>query len=177
MRTLHAAWGLGLALAFLAPLSALAATATFTHKTEGFSLQHPGDWTAQEDVAFQSFNIPFLAVRPAKAENEAFRENLNVVIEKISHKMTTEGYFKANLKTMPGALPEFKALNSGDLKGGATPGKYLVYRQNQGGLDLKAIVFFFVKKGQGYTLTCTSTLDQFDLYQKLFLQVGKTFKP
>ena len=164
-----------MALAFQ-PLQA-ASMKSYTHGTEGFTLKYPSEWEAREDVTYELFKIPFLAIRPLAGENDTYRENVNVVTEKVAPKMSLEVYLKANLKEMPKGLQSFKKIGTGTLSGGKTPSEYLIYSHKSQGIKMKAVVFFYRKGPKGYSVTCTSTPEGFDGYWDLFQAMGKSFKP
>jgi hypothetical protein len=151
----------------------------YHQKSVGFSLRLPADWKVQEDMNYQVYHIPLIAVRPLQGANDDFKENINVMAETVGPSLDLAGYLEASMKAMAKMLDSFKGLKSGDLKDSATNAKYLIYNEKTPSYDgpLKVIVFFYIKAGQGYSLTCTSTEKNFGNYQDLFLQIGRSFKP
>jgi hypothetical protein len=149
---------LALALLGTPALTEEAPWATYTHEKEAFSIQYPSDWEAREDVTYELFKIPFLAIRPLEGENDTFRENLNVVTEKVAKDLTLSAYFKVSLKAMPKGLKDYKKVKEGALAGGKAPSLYLVYTP-------------------AYVVTCTSSPVRFDRYWGLFQRIGKGFDP
>lgn len=170
-----------LALLLLGPVTwALAQDpwSSYTHPQQKFTLQYPGDWEATEDMEYQTFKIPFLALRPVRDENDVFRENLNVVTEKVSSSLKSKAYLELNLKQMGKVLKGFKSLEKGEFSGGTTGGHYMVYRHKDAVAgDLQVMVFCFTAGTRGYALTCTSTPKDFGSYRETFLRIGRSFKP
>jgi len=150
----------------------------YTHKTEGFSLMIPAKWEIQEDVVYQVYKIPLIAIRP-QAKNDTFRENLNVTMDNIPAATKTQEYLDANLEQMAKGLGEFKEVEKGSLKNGFADAKYLVYshREKTDATVLKVVVFIYVQGTKGFCLTCTASVDSYKSYQNLFFEIGKTFKP
>jgi hypothetical protein len=169
---------LGMTEGVLKAKTTAAKMVNYTHKTEGFSVMIPAKWEIQEDVVYQVYKIPVIAIRP-QAKNNAFRENLNVTIDKIPPGTETQEYLDANLEQMGKGLGEFKAIEKGDLKKGFTDAKYLVYshREKADDVVMKVVVFIYVLGDKGYCLTCTASVDSYKNYQDLFFEIGKSFKP
>jgi hypothetical protein len=149
----------------------------YKHKTEGFSLRYPSDWEAKEDMNYELYKIPFLAVRPLEGENDVIRENMNVINEKVAVKLTLEGYAKANLKMMPKSLQAFERVDEGPLTGGRAPSRFLIYTHRYGENDLKVVVFFYRKGAKGYAVSCTSSPERFKDHWELFQKIGRSFMP
>jgi hypothetical protein len=151
---------------------------SYKHKTEGFSLSVPGNWEIREDMKYELFNIPMLALRPLEGENDDFRENINVVDEKISPSLGVEGYLKANLKNLPSQLKSYELVKTGDLKARSNA-KYMIYTHRLDGITgkLKVISFLFTRKEKAFVLTCTANEKSFDHYLGLFMKIGMSFKP
>lgn len=149
----------------------------YTHKTLGFSLLVPSDWTIKEDWTYQGYSIPMLAVGPLMNGDDG-RENLNVVPEDIRPTDSTEDYLNKSLPSIPKFTADFKELSRGNLTGGFPHAMYMVYTHSSPkGASLKAIVFYYTQGHKGYTLTCTATARSFDNFKDLFMAIGKSFTP
>jgi hypothetical protein len=153
----------------------------YVHKSEGYSMLLPSNWEFQEDLTIQNFKISMVGIRPAAKADEVFRENVNVVIEKLTEKISIQDYFDLTMKQMKTTdmLDSLKLVRSGDLQGANTKSKYMVYthKDKSSGTALKVVVFLYISGEKAYSLTCTSTDKGFDAYMALFFKIGKSFKP
>lgn len=151
---------------------------SYTHPKEKFTVQYPGDWDPTEDFEYEAFLIPFLALQAPQDGSDPFRENFNVVSEGMGSKLTAKAYLEMSLKQIRTGLVDFKELEKGEFKGGATEGWFLVYRHTESlAGELQVMVFCFTSGKKGYALTCTSTPADFENYRETFLGIGKSFKP
>jgi hypothetical protein len=144
-------------------------------KTEGFAISLPADWTVQQNLDMQGYQVPLVAVRPA-AKGDVFRENIVVVAEKLPYAMNPVQYLEASLKGLSGTLKGFKAFNNGPLRSNRVPATYLIYT-HKANLDLKVIIFFIPKGEKGYTVSCSATPASFARYLDLFMAIGQSFTP
>ena len=173
-----------LSMAFLqsAALATAWADASLTayHAKSGeFSLPVPSAWSIQEDSVIEGYKIPLIALRPSAGAKDLFQDNLNVTTEPIPASMSTGGYMDANIKVMSKALNGMKVVKTGDLKGGFTGSKYLIYTHQTAQVKdrLKVISFFFTNNSKGYVVTCTSTINSFTKFYPLYSKVGMGFTP
>jgi hypothetical protein len=150
---------------------------TYRH-IQGFSIQYPAGWEIREDLDFQGLKIPLILLEPQKGDKDLFRENVNVISEKLPRPYGVDEYEQASLENMKTGLKDFKAVNSGDVKIAGSSAKYLVYTHKTGAGEglTKVIVFFYTRKTMAYTITCSSTEKDFKAHLDLFMAMGKSFK-
>jgi hypothetical protein len=143
---------------------------------EKYMVALPSTWEVREDVTMGLYKISLASIRPLKP-NDEFRENANVVTEAVDPSFELKEYVNASITGMTKGLTQFQVINEGELKGGYTPSRYLVYTQvaEQYNGTLKAVVFFYLSGGKAYSLTCTATDKTFEAYLPLFMQMGKSF--
>ena len=149
-----------------------AAPNTFVSKKDGFSLAVPATWDKLE-------NQPGIAVfflEPQEDTSDAFRENVNVVVEALPAGMNLDAYAAATLKALPTMLKEFKLVSSQKVKLGKLTAQRILMRHKSGIYDFKGLCYVVVSGGRGYSLTCTAPVDKYPSHEKEFENICKTFQ-
>ncbi|MGP1458568.1 MAG: hypothetical protein ACTTKL_04595 [Treponema sp.] len=127
------------------------------------SIGVPVGWTAQKPGA----GSEFILFSPLE-ENDTFQENCNFVKETLLSKYTAKNYLKAAREMQAAVFTDFAVLEDG--------GDYQIVSAKLGGQTVMQIQFAYVKGMTAYTLTFSSTPEDFDRYIDTFRQIEKTFQ-
>ena len=176
--------------AMIAPLAAAMALATamgicladcsskpakpgqYTSKKDGFTITAPKSWGKAEGV--MGATVAFL--EPQAEPSDAFRENVNVVVEKLPAGMGLDGYLKASDQNMAKMLTDYVEVSSARVKLGENDAQRIVYRHRAGIYNLKCLLYLVVHGGRGYVLTCTAIVDEYEDHEPVFEDTCKTFQ-
>ncbi len=143
----------------------------FASAEKGFSIDFPKDW--QKTEGFMGATV--VALRPGSGSSDEYRENINVLVEKLSGHWALKEYFDANLESMRKLLTDFKAEEKAAAVVHGVPAERIVYSHRMGTYRLKALVYMMFKNQRGYVITCTSTSDRFAEWEKIFQGTANTF--
>jgi len=141
-----------------------------SYKKKGFSIVFPAKWE-KENAA-----TAVTAMSPMETPTDAFRENVNVVVQDMGRTFPVEQYFKANLDALPKALTAFKLHEKGDATIGGAKAKWAVLSHTSGKVALKAFFCVVIKGNRAYTISCTSTPGAFAKYKDTFDGIAKSMK-
>ena len=140
----------------------------YCNPANGFSIELPPEWERREGF----MGSVVCATRPQDGAAGGFRENVNVVVEKLPGSTGLKQYHEQGLKDLAG----FSVSESGDATPGGVPAKWVLYARRAGPLDLEVLVYFLVREGRGYVITCTATKDAMPQHRKRFEEIVGTFK-
>ena len=140
-------------------------------REHGFGIIPPAGWETQEGTGMPG--VAFLS--PPQGPGDMFRENVNVVVEKLPSAMTTEEYAKACSDMMAIGMTDFRSVSETAVEvNGRTAMRYVsTYRV--GSNDIKAISYLTAKGKKGYVITCTALPNSFDEFEKTFEECCRTF--
>ncbi len=138
----------------------------------GFSIIFPKDWEIQE--SFMGTSV----ISRSSLENEAdqFKENINVVVEKLPKDMGLDEYLELNLSNMYKFLTDFKEIEKGSVELSDNDARWLIYTGQLGQLDMKALVYFTIKGMRAYVITCSSSPNSFEEYKDRFKEIVNSFQ-
>ena len=131
------------------------------------SLAAPSGWTHQDAGMAQVLLSP--------SDATAFRENVNVVREKLPSSLSASVYRDKSLQSMQAMLPGYEQLDTGETRLGGREAAYIAYRHRMGGQDLRVLAFLVTRGTSGYVVTCTATGESFDRYEDTFRKIADTF--
>jgi hypothetical protein len=140
--------------------------------TGTYSITAPEGWT-KKDTVMSGLSLTAIT-SPIEGSNDNFMENINVVTEKAKG-YDLDAYTEANQKNMVIQTSGFETLDKGETTIGGMPAKWILYNCSYSGYSLKNTVYFIVKNGIGYVITCTSTKAKFDKYQTEFKSCVNSF--
>jgi serine/threonine-protein kinase len=144
----------------------------FTSTKDGFSITAPASWEKAEG----KMGMTVVFVEPLAGASDTFRENVNVVVEKLPAGMGLDGYVKACNEALAKMMTNFKEVSSARVKLGENDAQRNVYQHKMGVYDLKVLGYFVVHGGRAYILTCTATVDEYDNHEPAFEDICKTFQ-
>jgi hypothetical protein len=141
-------------------------------KKDDFSLKLPKEWETKE--GFMGSSV--ISLSPLENSADQFRENVNVVVEKMPGEMPLDEYFTGNIANMKKFFTEFQEDEKGNTSIDETDAKWLVYSGKMGTLSVKNKVYFIIHDKRGYTITCSATPDGFARYKKTFDAIAYSFE-
>jgi serine/threonine-protein kinase len=144
----------------------------YTNTKDGFSITAPASWEKAEG----KMGMTVVFVEPLAGASDTFRENVNVVVEKLPAGMGLDGYVKACNEALAKMMTNFKEVSSARVKLGENDAQRNVYQHKMGVYDLKVLGYFVVHGGRAYILTCTATVDEYDNHEPAFEDICKTFQ-
>lgn len=132
-----------------------------------FDILFPAGWEVLE--GFQGAAI--LGRSPQEDPQDAFLENLNVVIEKVDRNVGIDEYFAASLNNMQASLNNFRKLEEGTARVAGQPTRTLIYTHESGQVTMKVLAYLFIRNGRAYVVTGTALPDTFEDYLETFQEV------
>ena len=141
-------------------------------KQDGFSIRFPAEWEQKENV----MGSVVMALSPAEGEADAFRENVNVMVEALPSKMDLEKYLELSMANLKKLLSAGQEPEVSDTTLGGEKAKRVVCQMTMGQINVKSTVYVAVKGTRGYSLTCSATPDSFDAYKARFEEIAGTFR-
>ncbi|MCL2700678.1 MAG: DUF1795 domain-containing protein [Phycisphaerae bacterium] len=146
----------------------------YRSQEHGYSFIPPASW----ELGASGGMIDVIYMRPAAAQPEVFRENLNVAVEKLPQVLTLDEYAQAAQAMMALAFREFEVVSLTDIVMGNIQGKRLVCTYSWGGIELfvQSAFYIAVKDQKAYVMTCGSTPENFAAYEKTFDECARTFR-
>ena len=144
----------------------------YTSTKDGFTIIAPTTWEKKE--GFMGSTVLFL--EPQAEPSDTFRENVNVVVEKLPSGMGLDGYVKASNDNMAKLMTDYSEISSARVKLGGNDAQRIVYQHRMGVYNLKVLIYLVVQGGRGYVLTCSATVDQYDSHEPTFEDTCKTFQ-
>jgi hypothetical protein len=131
-------------------------------RVEGTSIAVPVGWMVSYSKS------PTLFDMYAPDEQDAFRENGNLVIEYLPRRYTLDEYYEAALSNLKPVFTGFtmKERNA----------NYHVYSGTLSGITVQQVQFFFVEDRRAFIISFSSTPEEFDLYRDDFFAIARTFE-
>jgi hypothetical protein len=115
-----------------------------------------------------------MGLSPLENEYDNFRENGNVVMEKLPASISYDEYTNANLETMKKIMTNFVVIETGDDVINGINCKRVVYTHSMNQLDIKVLAYFLVDGKEGYVLTFSASPASYDKYFSDFKQIANT---
>lgn len=139
---------------------------------EGFSMKFPAAWEKNEGVGGRIV----MAQVPKDGSTDQFRENVNVIVERLPKAMTLDEYFQQSVTNMKKILNEFQDQEKGQGFIDDYDAKWMVYTHRMGASTLKVLVYMIVKDNRGYVITCTALPDRFYTFRSQFEDIAQSFQ-
>ena len=134
--------------------------ASYSDSKYGFTIQYPKDWEKQ--VGALGSAVAMLS--PPEGDSDKFRENVNVLVQKLPDKMTLDQYTKLSLDQAPKLITGFDLLDQGPTQLAGRPARRIHYRGEQGAFRLELEQVWTVLGGQAFILTYTAERDRYGTY-------------
>ncbi len=174
-RKLGARFTLTLMIVFLFVFSALAAPPLLTRYKSaryGFSIQIPTTWQIKEGF----MGTLLIAISPLDDSLDEFRENINVVGEKLGRYMSLDEYMKISVRNMARVLTIFEREETGRWRTEAGEVGWIRYTHRQGIYRIRGLATVFLAGDRAFVVTSTAESDRFMKYKSLFELVSKSFR-
>ncbi len=107
---------------------------------DGYSLILPIEWEQKEGYMGTSV----IALSPQENISDRFRENVNIVVEKLPYQMSLYEYFDLNIINMQRFLSNFIQHEAGQKEIDTYDSKWLIYLHTINQINIKVLVYFFV---------------------------------
>jgi hypothetical protein len=142
----------------------------YTDKDKGFTIMLPSDWEQKPD----QMGAAIIALRPVSGPANQFRENINVVLEILDHKMTPKQYFDASQDVLKKVFNEYHL----EKKGHTTIDKHDFYwstfTHRLGNVRAKVVQYMTVDGTRAFVVTGSALPNTFPKYLSVFEAVTKT---
>lgn len=137
-----------------------------------YSIVYPEGWELKEGMMGTSS----IALSPQEGETDTFRENINVVVERLPTAMSLDRYHDANVTELKRILGEDAEIDVADVELGDVNARRLDYSMTMGQLRTRALAFLAVSGKRGYVITCSALPDTLDRYRGTFEEAAETFR-
>ncbi|MEO0582050.1 MAG: PsbP-related protein [Bacteroidota bacterium] len=128
-----------------------------------YTMTYPSDWEA--DTSGQ-LGTRFFIFSPLANESDAFRENVNLVIQDLTgYDMDLDQYAEISEGQIQTAITEGQIISSERKEKDGQAYHQMIYTGKQGIFDLKFEQHYWVKDNQAFVLTFTCEEKAFDAYQ------------
>lgn len=144
----------------------------YTNKKDGFTITAPASWEKAEG----KMGTVVLFLEPQAGASDTFRENVNVVVEKLPAGMGLDGYVKLSDENMVKIVTDLSEVSSARVKLGKSDAQRIVFKHRMGIYNLKVLIYLVVHGGRGYILTCTAAVDEYEDHEATFEKTCKTFQ-
>jgi hypothetical protein len=134
--------------------------ASHSDSKNGFTIQYPMDWEKQVGA----LGSAVLILSPREGDSDQFRENVNVLVQKLPDRMTLDQYTKLSLDQAPKLITRFDLLDQGSTQVAGRPAHRVHYRGEQGAFLLEWEQVWTVLGGQAFILTYTAERDRYSTY-------------
>ncbi len=118
----------------------------------------------------------FIAVSPLDDSLDEFRENVNVVGEKLGQYISLDEYMKISTRNMARVLTIFEKEETGRWRIDAGEVGWIRYTHRQGIYHIRGLATIFLEGNQAFVVTCTAESDRFMKYRGLFKLMSKSFR-
>lgn len=138
----------------------------------GFSLDRPESWTQQE--GYMGTAVLFLS--PLENKNDAFMENVNVVVEDFKQPLTLKKYTALTVEQLKQYITDAAILSVNSMRAVHGPYSEIVYTGRQGQYELKWLCRIYLSGKRAYVVTYTAEFGQFNKYLTVANPVLSSFK-
>ena len=115
-------------------------------------------------------------LEPRSDPSDTFRENVNVVVEKLPTGINLDRYVKVSNENMLKLMTDYSEASSERVKLDENDAQRIVYQHRMGVFNLKCLLYLVVRNGRGYVLTCTARDNEYENHEATFEKTCKTFK-
>ena len=150
----------------------VAGVGLYLHFQDGFSITGPQGW--EKKTGEMGTEVMYLS--PQEGAGDQFRENLNVVVEKLPSAMSLDGYLRAALPNVKKMLTDYDLLEQARTSINGVKAERMVFTHRMGAMEIKALQYYLVKDKRAYIVTCTANPDTYNRYLNDFEQACKTIR-
>jgi len=150
--------------------SALTPMERYEDTAKHFSLDLPKQWEQRKDA----MGAAIIALRPAEGKKDTFRENVNVVVEPLSAKMTAKQYFDASQGVLAKAFSEFHLEKKGHSMIDKHDFFWSIFTHRLGTTRAKVLQYMTVDGSNGYVVTGSALPATFPKFLPTFESIAKS---
>ena len=144
----------------------------YVDSNRGFSITLPTGWQQDKDA----LGTAIMAISKKESESDAFRENINVVVETLQGTMSSKDYFEASQNAIKRVFQDFKLEKTGSAKLSGKDFYWSVFSHRTPKNRAKVLQYVAVNGLRAYIVTCSSAPEKFDRFRPVFESSVKTFK-
>lgn len=166
-------------------LAAAAAVALMTHsvcasapfvrydnRTYGFSVNYPSDWVMREGL----MGTAVIFLSPLENKNDAFMENINIVVQDLTQPVTLEEYVAVSVQQLRQIVVDGTILSIRRSQLDGRPCAEIIYTGRQVQFTLKWLCRVVLVQDRAYSLTYTAEMNRFDAWLDTVDQIFDSFK-
>lgn len=145
----------------------------YKHKERPYEIDFPMEWEIVENL----LESDVIALNPLQSDQDAFQENINVMVDELDPDEKFDTYFNKGLENLKRYLTGFTLLDQGEMTIHEMPAFWSIYKFTLGNLEAQ-VMQFSIKgtDGKVYLITCSSTQQDFESYRDTFDTIAKSFR-
>jgi hypothetical protein len=113
---------------------------------------------------------------PLENTTDNYRENVNVVTEKVTSSTNLNDYVEYNKNNLGKFLTTSKIVGVTSNTVNGVPAKVVHYTHNLQGFDLDVLAYILMKDNIAYIITCSAKDGKLEKYREDFEKIVSTFK-
>lgn len=137
-----------------------------------FSITAPDGWD-KTDTSLMGMTATVI-FSPVESVSDEFRENINIVTEKIGNK-TAEEYLSLSRINMKSMLTELKEIDNGTKEINGHTASWMRYSHSYMGYPLEVKVYVLIAEKIAYVISCTCQKGDMENWEKQFDDCVATF--
>lgn len=141
-------------------------------RAKGFSIEFPGDWEVRENLK----GTTLIAFSPVDGEKDAFRENVNVLVEALEAPVGIDAYAKAQVEELARTVEGFAEPTVEEIRVGDIAARRLRYTQKLAERELTAMAYLLVKDRRGYIVTAAGDAPAFATHEPAFKRICESLR-
>lgn len=141
--------------------------------TGRFDIAAPEGWTKTDTVAMGMQTI--LLLSPLEDVNDNFRENVNVVTEKVGT-MSLEKYVDLSKEGLAQMLNNYSERGSGKTTISGEPAEWIDYSHSMNMYEIDGRAYLMIKDGIAYIITATAMRGMQNKWQSVFEEAINSFR-
>jgi hypothetical protein len=120
--------------------------------------------------------ISSILLSPLENTTDNYRENVNVVTEKVTSSTNLNDYVEYNKNNLGKFLTTSKIVEVTSNTVNGVPAKVVHYTHNLQGFDLDVLAYILMKDNIAYIITCSAKDGKLEKYREDFEKIVSTFK-
>jgi hypothetical protein len=144
---------------------------TYKNKTDGFSLQYPGNRTFQENVYESS--VMFFTPH---TQGDTINENVGIMKKALDKNYTLAEYYQLTKPEIIKLIPGFTEISNETIKINDLDAQKLIYKWTQGTTKLQWEQIYLIKNKTVYIVTYTATEATFNQFNQKIDEMAATLE-
>lgn len=139
-----------------------------------FNVVVPSSWARQENISKEA---PVRFVSPKDGNDDKFRENIEVRVEKLPGSFDTKSHAEGWVVNMQRTYSDFVLLQKDTVQvNGTEMVKVLFTLKKPPAEDAQVLAYLFAKGSRGFVILCTALPSTYGAYAKQFEDICNTFE-